>query len=531
MNKCLSKTVLGMAVLSLVTLGLPAAAIPAAADPAAQHAKTERAVTDVVPAPVEAKADSRANFRLTPATVIRTDRAGKQVAEYLAGLLRPATGYRLPVVSGHRGGLAISLEIGNAGKRVGAEGYQLKVSHFGVTLKANTDKGLFSGVQTLRQLFPSAIEAKTVQHRSWMVSGGTILDYPRFGYRSAMLDVARHFFTPAQVKTYIDQIAQYKINTLHLHLSDDQGWRIEIKSWPRLATFGGQTAVGGGSGGYYTQAQYKELVRYAASRHITIVPEIDMPGHTNAAQASYAELNCNGVAVPLRTDTEVGYSSLCIGKDITYKFVDDVLRELSAITPGKYINIGGDEAHATTPEDYQTFAKKVQPIVAKYGKSITGWHDIAKTNPPVSAIPQFWGTENTDANVVAAAQRGNKILMSPANKAYMDMKYNAQTPLGLDWAGYIEVKDGYDWDPATYLQGLTEKNIAGVEAPLWAETLVTSDNIEFMAFPRLPGYAEMSWSPQASRTWDAYRLRLAKQSPRWVRQGIDFYRSSQVDWK
>lgn len=132
-----------------------------------------------------------------------------------------------------------------------------------------------------------------------------------------MLDVARHFFTPAQVKTYIDQIAQYKINTLHLHLSDDQGWRIEIKSWPCLATFGGQTAVGGGPGGYYTQEQYKDLVRYAASRHITIVPEIDMPGHTNAAQASYAELNCDGVAVPLRTDIEVGYSSLCIGKDIT----------------------------------------------------------------------------------------------------------------------------------------------------------------------------------------------------------------------
>ncbi|OXM51828.1 beta-N-acetylhexosaminidase [Amycolatopsis alba] len=527
MSKRLSTTVLGVAVLSLVTFGLPATAS------AAQHAKAERTVTDVVPAPVDAKPDPRANFRLSPSTVIRSDRDGRQVAEYLAGLLRPATGYRLPVVSDHRGGggPAISLETGHASDRVGTEGYQLKVSSSGVSLRANTDKGLFSGVQTLRQLFPSAIEATTVQKRSWVVSGGTVLDYPRFGYRSAMLDVARHFFTPAQVKLYIDQIAQYKINTLHLHLSDDQGWRIEIKSWPKLATFGGQTAVGGGPGGYYTQDQYTDIVRYAASRQITVVPEIDMPGHTNAAQASYAELNCDGKAVPLRTDIEVGYSSLCINKDITYTFVDDVLRELSAITPGKYLNIGGDEAHATTPEDYQTFAKKVQPLVAKYGKQITGWHDIAKTNPPVSAVPQFWGTTGSDANVAAAAARGNKILMSPANKAYMDMKYNAQTPLGLSWAGFIEVKTGYDWDPATYLQGVTENNVIGVEAPLWSETLVTSDNIEFMAFPRLPGYAEIGWSPKDSRTWDAYRLRLGKQSPRWVQQGIDFYRSTQVVWE
>lgn len=130
-----------------------------------------------------------------------------------------------------------------------------------------------------------------------------------------------------------------------------------------------------------------------------------------------------------------------------------------------------------------------------------------------------------------AAARGNKILMSPANKAYLDMKYHPQTPLGLSWAGLIEVKTGYDWDPATYLQGVTEKNVIGVEAPLWSETLITSDHIEFMAFPRLPGYAEIGWSPKDSRTWDAYRLRLAKQSPRWVQQGIDFYRSTQVDWK
>jgi hexosaminidase len=532
----LSKTgLLGATVLSLVTLGLPALTDPAAADTAFYPAPTERSVTDVVPAPVEAKANGNANFRLSPLTVISTQpgsAAAKQVGDYLAEQLRPATGYPLPVIAWDNLPVpSISLDLRGADKRVGTEGYQLDVSKSGVKIRANTADGLFSGVQTLRQLLPAAIDAKSVQRQTWTVSGGTVLDYPRFGYRSAMLDVARHFFNPDQVKTYIDQIAQYKINTLHLHLSDDQGWRIEIKSWPKLATFGGQTAVGGGKGGYYTQEQYKDLVTYAASRHITIVPEIDMPGHTNAAQASYAELNCDGVARPLRTDTEVGYSSLCIDKPITYQFIDDVIRELSALTPGMYINIGGDEAHATNPADYQSFEKKLFPIVAKYGKLATGWHEFAKTNPPTSAIPQYWDTTGVNPDVAAAAARGNKILLSPANKAYLDMQYNPQSPLGLHWAGYVEVKDSYDWDPSTFIQDVGESQIAGVEAPLWSETLVTNDNIEYLAFPRLPGIAEIGWSTKTSHNWENYRARLAKQGPRWAAQGIDFYRSPQVDWK
>ncbi|MFG1638741.1 beta-N-acetylhexosaminidase [Amycolatopsis sp. NPDC049252] len=520
----LSRAVVTAAVVSLTAVGLPAATAEAA--PAAP----ERSVTDVVPAPVSAKADPRSDFRLTPFTVISAGRGAGQVADYLRGLLRPATGYPLPVVPRAWGLPAISLELGHDA-RIGTEGYQLKVARDGVELSANTADGLFEGVQSLRQLLPSAIEAKRVQHRTWTVAGGTILDYPRFGERGAMLDVARHFFQPDQVKLYIDQIAQYKLNTLHLHLADDQGWRIEIKSWPKLATIGGKTAVDGDPGGYYTQKQYQDIVAYAASRHITVIPEIDMPGHTNAAQSTYAELNCDGKAVPVRTDTEVGYSSLCISSPITYKFVDDVVRELSAITPGQYLHIGGDEAHATPPADYITFEQKVAPIVAKYGKKITGWHEIAKASPPVSAIPQYWDFGGEDASVAAAAARGNKILMSPANYAYLDMKYDESTPLGQDWAALVEVRDGYNWDPASLVNGVGESQVAGVEAPLWTETIRTSDDIEYMAFPRLPGIAEIGWSPKATHNWDAYRLRLAKQSPRWVLQGINFYRSPQVDWK
>ncbi|MFI5779498.1 beta-N-acetylhexosaminidase [Nocardia sp. NPDC051570] len=526
MRKLLSPLVFG-AIAGLAVLGLPGAAV--ADEPAAT---VERSVTDIVPAPVEAKADPAGTYTLTADAVIRAEYQAQQVADYLAGLLRPATGFQIPVVDRYdQAKPGITLQLGDAGPRFGGEGYQLTVDKKGITLAANSTDGLFEGVQSLRQLFPSAINKSTRQQQTWTVAGGTVIDYPRFDRRGAMLDVARHFFKPDQVKRYIDQIAQYKINTLHLHLTDDQGWRIEIKSWPKLAQIGGQTAVNGDPGGYYTQDQYRDIVNYAASRHITVVPEVDMPGHTNAAQASYGELNCDGKPVPPRTDIEVGYSSLCIAKPITYKFVEDVIRELAALTPGPYLNIGGDEAHSTSPEDYKAFYQKVMPMLQTYDKKMTGWHNFVVADPPASAIPEYWDTANTNADVVAAAGRGNKILMAPANKAYMDMKYTPDTPLGLHWAGYVEVQDSYDWDPATFLQGLSEKQIAGVEAPLWSETLRTSADIEFMAFPRLAGIAEIGWSPASTHNWDNYRARLAKQGPIWSAQGINFYRSPQVDWK
>ncbi|MDR3083055.1 MAG: beta-N-acetylhexosaminidase, partial [Streptomyces sp.] len=416
----------------------------------------------------------------------------------------------------------------------GAEGYRLDSGAQGVTITAHKPAGLFHGVQTLRQLLPATIEKKTVQPGPWLVAGGTIKDSPRYAYRGAMLDVSRHFFTVEQVKRYIDQLALYKINTLHLHLSDDQGWRIAIDSWPRLATYGGSTQVGGGKGGYYTKADYQEIIRYAASRHQEVVPEIDMPGHTNAALASYAELNCDGIAPPLYTGINVGFSSLCVPKQVTYDFVDDVIRELAAITPGRYIHIGGDEAHSTSHEDYVAFMDRVQPVVAKYGKTVIGWHQLTGAHPVKGALAQYWGLDNTGAaekaQVAKAAQNGTGLILSPADRVYLDMKYNKDTKLGLDWAGLVEVQRSYDWDPDTYLPGAPTSAIRGVEAPMWSETLVTSDDIDFMAFPRLPGAAELGWSPAATHDWDTYKVRLAAQGPRWDAMGIGYYPSTQVPW-
>ncbi|MFJ6566017.1 beta-N-acetylhexosaminidase [Streptomyces sp. NPDC091292] len=496
-------------------------------------------LSQVIPAPASVDAGGSA-YRINPGTTIRVDggsRDVRRIGDYLADVLRPSTGYRLPVTA-HGGGNTIRLkltgkETGDA-KGLGDEGYRLDSGSRGVTITARRPAGLFHGVQTLRQLLPAAVEKDTRQSGPWLIAGGTVEDSPRYAYRGAMLDVSRHFFTVDQVKRYIDQLSLYKVNKLHLHLSDDQGWRIAIDSWPRLATYGGSTQVGGGAGGYYTKDQYKEIVRYASSRYLEVVPEIDLPGHTNAALASYADLNCDGVAPPLYTGTAVGFSSLCVPKPLTYEFVDDVLRELAALTPGSTIHIGGDEAHSTSHADYVTFMNKVQPLVTKYGKSVMGWHQLTGATPVKGAIAQYWGYDATGAaerkQVVDAAKNGTKLVISPADRSYLDMKYTRDFPLGLSWAGLVEVQRSYDWDPGTYLAGAPADSILGVEAPLWTETLSTSANLEVMAFPKLPGIAELGWSPAATHDWDTYKVRLASQAPRWDALGIGYYRSPQVPW-
>ncbi|MFJ3643434.1 beta-N-acetylhexosaminidase [Streptomyces sp. NPDC090108] len=515
-------------ILGSLLLAVAAGAFTVGAGPA-PGAAAATPLDRVVPAPASVEPGG-APYRITAATRVRADGAARRAGAYLAGLLRPSTGHRLPLTTHGSGGIRLRVAKGP----FGAEGYRLHSSPDGVTLTAGTPAGLFHGVQTLRQLLPPAVERRTVQPGPWTIAGGTVEDRPRYAYRGAMLDVSRHFFTVAQVKRYIDQLALYKINELHLHLSDDQGWRIAVDSWPRLASYGGSTEVGGGAGGHYSKADYREIVRYAASRYIELVPEIDMPGHTNAALASYARLNCDGTAPPLYTGTNVGFSSLCVGKPVTYDFVDDVIRELAALTPGRYLHIGGDEAHSTSHADYVTFMNRVQPLVAKYGKTVIGWHQLTGATPAKGALAQYWGLDGTGAaekeQVAAAARGGTGLVLSPADRTYLDMKYTADTPLGQSWAGLVEVKRSYDWDPGTYLAGAPASAVRGVEAPLWSETLRTSADIEYMAFPRLPGVAELGWSPAATHDWDGYKVRLAAQGPRWDALGMSWYRSPQVPW-
>lgn len=491
--------------------------------------RTAIALSDVLPAVAEADPEPGADFRLTADTVITASGEATAVAGALAAAWRPATGFALPVTTTGDRAIALVLEPGHPD-----EGYRLDIRTDGAELRATRPAGLFAGVQTLRQLLPPAIEADSVQRERWVLPGGRIEDQPRYAYRGAMLDLARHFHEPSEVRRYIDQISRFKINHLHLHLSDDQGWRIQIDSWPRLTEVGGApgTGVDGAGGGFLTKDDYRDLVRYAADRFITVIPEIDMPGHVNAAQVAYPELTCDGVAPKPRTDMRVGYSSLCANRESTYRFAEDVIRELAELTPGPYLHIGGDEAYSTPHGAYLTFQRRVLPMVRKHGKIPFGWHEIAQSPAAAAngAMIQFWGRERGHPAVAAAVAAGASVVVSPADRSYLDMKYDRLTPGGLDWAGPIEVRDSYDWDPARLLRDVPPEKIAGVEAPLWSETLRDRGDIEFLAFPRLVAIAELGWSPRESHDWESFRTRLGAYGPRWSRQDVRFYRSPQVRW-
>jgi hexosaminidase len=419
----------------------------------------------------------------------------------------------------------VTLELsGGAG-----EGYAVSVVASGIHISAPTEAGIFYGVQTLRQLenegsFP-VVE---------------ISDEPRFEYRGAMLDVARHFFSVDDVKKYIDDIALLKINHLHLHLTDDQGWRIQITKWPLLTERGAQTSVGGDGGGFYTQQDYREIVAYAESRFVTIVPEIDMPGHTNAALHAYPELTGDGVAPDAYEGTEVGFSSLCIGSERTYEFVADVLTELAAITPGPYLHIGGDESLSTTDEDFLRFARRVGEIGATTGKTLIGWHELgASAELPEGTVGHYWGFTRPEGDSAAEAakfvERGGRLILSPADVAYLDMKYDVAQPLGLDWAhGPTPVTEAALWEPSEILPGVGDEQILGIEAPIWTETLATIDEIEFMAFPRLAAIAEIAWSKRVDAApiarFDELGPRLVAFCARLDALGVNYYRAPDLPW-
>lgn len=478
---------------------------------------------DVIPAPLRAKPDNGENFQLTEDTRIgfrNGSREATDAAEYLAGELQPLTGFDFRD-DGSGNGIYLDRD---RNADVGPQGYRLKVTRERVDITAQSHAGLLNGVQTLLQLLPAQ------DGGPWVVQGGVVTDRPRFGYRGTMLDVARHFFGVDTVKRHIDRIARYKINHLHLHLADDQGWRLQINGWPKLTSVGGRTQVGGGRGGFYTQQQYADIVRYAAFRGVTVVPEIDMPGHTNAALASYPELNCDGRARPPYTGTQVGFSTLCVSKPGTYEFVRDVIRQVAELTPGPYLHIGGDEARSTSRADYRRFLGRALPMVVDAGKQPVGWHEYAQAKLPAGAVVQYWRIETADEPTAAAAARGHKVLMSPANKTYLDMKYSPGNSWGNKWAGPVSVRAAYDWNPARFLDGIDERAVLGVETPLWTELVTSEDDVERMAFPRIPAIAEVGWTPQEFRDWDDFATRLAEHGPRLRAQGVGFYASPEVPW-
>ncbi|QAY73264.1 beta-N-acetylhexosaminidase [Agromyces protaetiae] len=528
-------------------------------------------VPGIIPLPASFELhEDDAPFTITPETRVVTlgeeataDSAVAGVASLLADRLRTATGYDIPVEAGvseasvrpAESTADITLALRDGGDPA-SEAYTLAIAENGVQITADAPAGLFWGVQSLRQLLPAAIDGVGVGAGAsappggWIAPAITVADAPRFAFRGASLDVARHFFSVDEVERFIDDIAALKFNVLQLHLTDDQGWRIRIDSWPNLTELGGRTSAYGESGGYYSKDDYREIVEYAAARFVTIVPEIDLPGHTNAALNAYPELNCDGVAPEPYQGIEVGFSSLCASPEraeVTNRFLADVLGEVAAMTPGPWIHVGGDESLSTPEADYLDLVNRITAAAAATGKTVIGWHEIGVSKTlPAGTIGGYWGFTKPEGDSAALAKsfvdQGGKVLLMPADAAYMDMVYTdePQSPtgrgIGADWAkGPTNSQEALRWEPTAILPGVGESDILGVVAPLWTETIRTIGDIEFMFFPRAAGIAEIGWSPSAgaesgSRDFTEYTGRLVQLATHWDAAGVGFYRERDIPW-
>ncbi|MFB9308975.1 hexosaminidase [Agromyces hippuratus] len=509
------------------------------------------AVTGIIPAPVEFELTHGAPFTITDETRFVASGDAAAVAETFAAQARLATGFDLPVVDGGTAASDIALVI-DAEAGTGEEAYTLESGADGVRIAAPSPAGLFRGTQTLRQLLPAEIEradASTAPDGGWTVPAASVADAPRFAYRGSMLDVARHFFPVQDVLDHIDRIAMLKLNVLHLHLTDDQGWRLQIDSWPQLTGIGASTSTGGDGGGFYSKADYARIVEYAAERFVTVVPEIDLPGHTNAALSAYPELNCDGVAPQPYEGIEVGFSSLCASPEraeATDRFLADVLGEVAEMTPGPWLHVGGDESLATSEADYLDLVRRIAAAGAATGKTVIGWHEMgASRELPAGTVGQYWDfvapRDDAAEHTTSFVEQGGSVILSPADVAYLDMKYpdDPDGPLGGKlgqlWAdGPTTLEEAYGWEPTAIVPGLAETDILGVEAPVWTETLGTADELEFMVFPRITAIAEIAWSPApdggAARDASDFGARLASLGTHLDALGIDYRKVDGVAW-
>lgn len=517
----------------------------------------------LVPKPVSVAEAGGPGYRLDPAASIAAIGDGAQApAAYLAKVLRPSTGYELPVVTARKGRGQIVVRVGSGlGPSGRPEGYALTANPAKVTIEASTANGALNGVQTLRQLFPQWVESPAKVRADWTVPQVEITDYPRFAHRGMMLDVARSFYPVDEVKKYIDAAAQFKINRLHLHLSDDQGWRIALDApaenpsgidYPKLTSVSGRTAMtyndGGqqmgtelGVTGFYTKADYREIVRYAGASGMTVVPEIDMPGHTNAALHAIPQLNSAGskpalkpgeTTVPANGTPNVGYSSFDAANPATYEFTKQVLTQIAELTPGPYLHIGGDESHSTSHADYTTMVDAFTGQVDALGKTVVGWNETAGTSlPQGNAVVQFWnGNRNAVANAVTS--RGAKVILSPAGNTYVPQKQDSRQPQGGTWAcgGPCGLDRHYGWDPGTYIPGISEESVLGVESALWGEFIRRLPQAQYYSYPRLAATAEVGWTPQSKRDYTGFTGRLAAVGGRLTLQGVNFFPTSDVPW-
>ncbi len=472
------------------------------------------------------------------------------------------------------GAATATIGVSPAGSDPADERYHLVVDGGGATVRAGAPEGLWRGLTTLRQLLATAPRRADTP----VVAAVEVLDAPRFAWRGLSLDVVRTFFGPEEVKRVIDVLSLYKLNVLHLHLTDDQGWRIEIPGRPALTEVGGKGAVGDRPGGFFTCAEFAEVVGYAAERFVTVVPEIDMPGHAAAAIAAHPELSAGAVG-PGEATRPVNV--LDPDHRGVLDFAGEVIGAVAAVTPGPYLHIGGDEAAGLSPDAYRRFVDAVRGFVLAAGKRPVAWQEAACTGVGPTDVVQHWlafgeavdtlllagdaplatlehlelpdgidlpvellpviaeALRNGRAHLAAAVERGARVLLSPASHLYLDRPY-AESPtdpdqqawrdrLGLSVYPRMTVEESFAWDPAGALD-LPDDAVAGVEAAVWCETIETVDELEFMLLPRLAGVAERAWSVPPGSAWDEFRPRLGPQSTIWNAWGWRYFTSSLVAW-
>jgi hexosaminidase len=506
-------------------------------------AAQNRAEPAVIPKPAVLR-QLQGEFEITAATTIWSDSASMTIARQLARVMQPATGFSLavrasPIGHGYDG---IVFVRDTTMSELGPEGYALDVRTNRVTIRAPAAAGQFYAIQTVRQLLPPAIFRKApAAGQRWVIPAVSIEDSPRFAWRGAHLDVARHFMPKEFVEKYIDLLALHKMNTFHWHLTDDQGWRIEIRKYPRLTNVGGwrpRTIVGHPRGagrdqfddvrhgGYYTQDDIREVVAYAAQRFVTIVPEIEMPGHAQAAIAAYPYLGVTGDSVGVWTSWGVS-DTILAPTARTVSFMQDVLSEVLELFPGPFIHVGGDEASKTlwksTPavharmrelgladehELQSWFIRQMDAFLTARGRRLVGWDEILEGGLAPNATVMSWrGTKGA----VEAARAGHDVIMAPGSHTYFD-HYQSQDrsrePLAI--GGYLPLDTVYLFEPVPpELDSLQAGHVLGAQAQLWTEYITTPKQAEYMAYPRLAALAEVLWSARDRRDLQDFHARLS----------------------
>lgn len=499
---------------------------------------------NVIPKPLSL-VQNEGSFKVTKSTKFYASTPeAKTIATFFASKIESSTGYDLAISEEEVSSNAIALLIDNS-LEVNDEGYTLDATDKLVSIKAKTAKGLFYGMQTLMQLLPAEIESTTVVNGiAWTLPCVTIKDEPRFAYRGIMLDPCRHFIPVENIKKQLDVLALFKINQFHWHLTEDQGWRIEIKKYPKLTEIGSKRVDGEGTeySGFYTQEQIKEVVAYASERFINVIPEIELPGHALAAISAYPELSCKGDSLSPRVIWGVEEDVYCAGKEETFKFLEDVIAEVVTLFPGEYFHIGGDECPKVRWEkcplcqkrmrenklknehELQSyFVQRIEKVLASHGKKMIGWDEILEGGLAPSATVMSWRGEDGG---IAAASMDHDVIMTPgSNGMYLDHYQGDSKIEPVAIGGYTLLEKTYSYNPVPdTLVGLGKSNfVKGVQGNIWSEYMYTTDLMEYRIYPRILAVAEIGWTPLEGKDYKDFERRIDNALVRLDSHGINYH--------